>query len=465
MEKSNKNSGKDRKLPGERLTALNIVSRTMTDGEMFDHVLHETLKKYSGYTQQEKNFITRLSKGTVERAIELDYVMDLCLSDSSIRIKPVVKNILRTGIYQIMYMDAVPDSAAVNESVKLTVVKKCPQLKGFVNGVLRTVARINGNIPYPDPEKDRVLYISVKYSVPQWIVKYFLNEYGDETEDIFSVMYRSQGETSVRVIKSKISIEECRKMLLEDGVQVKSGRLFPDALRIRNCGNPENLRAFREGFIQIQDESTMLDAMAAGAREGMEVLDICAAPGGKSIDIADDMAGTGKVTACDISKQKVSLIRENLIRLGMHNVKLKKNDALIFREEFKEAFDIVICDLPCTGLGVMGKKPDIKYRTQREDIASMQKKQRDILKNAVKYVRPGGILIYSTCTLTYEENSSNCEWLEDNMKMEPVSLEDILPDMLKDDTGDMGYIQVMPDVTGTDGFFIAKFRAPGGESL
>lgn len=465
----------------ERAVALDVIYKTLAGNEYIDKVLSETLERYPSLTSQEKSFIGRLSKGTVERLTEMDYIIDYMVSDSNVRIKSVVKDILRMGIYQIIYMDSVPDSAAVNEAVKLTVYKKVASLKGFVNGVLRNVVRRKDEIPYPSLKKNPIEHYMVWYSMPSWIVKYLLENFGDETEKILQSFYKDKSETTVRCMLSKGDVKEIAVSLIEDKASVKKGNFFDYALRISDYGRLSDLKAFNEGLIQVQDESSMLVGAVLDIEDGMQILDVCAAPGGKSIFAADVLRkkgflaqgiskeseskaednrideGEGRVISCDVSKQKVNLIRDNLKRLNIHNVKLKKQDATEYNEEFKEKFDIIIADLPCSGLGVMGKKCDIKYKTKYDDIKSLARLQKQILGNIVRYLKPGGTLIYSTCTITKEENIDNVVWIKKKLGLTPVSIEEKLPERLKGMTGKDGYIQVLPNYADTDGFFVSKF--------
>ncbi|MCR5203034.1 MAG: 16S rRNA (cytosine(967)-C(5))-methyltransferase RsmB [Lachnospiraceae bacterium] len=442
--------------PDLRLISLDILLRTMDQGEYYDKVLHEVLKRHSYLEARDRHFITRLTNGVVERAIELDYIISK-LSQGDGKIKPVVRNILRMGVYQIMYMDSVPDSAAVNESVKLAEKKKVAALKGYINGLLRNVVRRGDEVRFPDKKENEIKYYSVWYSMPEWIVKYMLVHFGDRTENILRSFYEDSHYTTVRVNTHKASVDEVRESLEGAGVTVKEGDFFDYALKIKGFGRLDEVESFKEGLFQVQDESSMLDGAVSGAKEEMQILDMCAAPGGKSLHLADIMKGTGKIIACDVAKKKVDLIRENLIRTGIHNVKLKKYDSTVLNAEWKEAFDIVVCDVPCSGLGVLKNKSDIKYKLRKKDIEELKEIQQQILKCAVRYVKPGGTLIYSTCTLVQEENEDNMFWLRDNFNLGLVSIEDSLPEKLKGHTGPKGYIQVLPDVAEVDGFFVAKF--------
>ncbi|MEE3393213.1 MAG: 16S rRNA (cytosine(967)-C(5))-methyltransferase RsmB [Lachnospiraceae bacterium] len=439
-----------------RLISLEVINGTMHDGIYFDKLINAALDAHMDLDVRQRRFISRLSRGTVERAIELDYIIE-SLTDSEQHMKPYIRDILRQALYQIIYMDSVPDSAAVNEAVRLVEKKKMAALKGFVNAVLRNYLRRQDELSYPSAKEDPMRHLSIWYSIPEWIVRLLTDKYGSDTEKLLASFYDEYEGLSIHPVHSNISRDELKKELEEEGVTVNDGVLYNDAMRIKDFGNLESLESFNKGHFIVQDESSMTDGVLADIKPGMQVLDMCAAPGGKSIFIGDALDGTGRVQACDVSKQKVSLIRDNLKRLNMHNVKLKKQDATEFQPEFENSFDLVIADLPCSGLGVLGHKSDIKYRLKPEDIKSLSDLQKRMLDNAVKYVKPGGCLIYSTCTLTLQENEDNVSYILSKPGFSSVSIEDDLPEPLRNKTGDQGYITILPDQTHTDGFFVSKF--------
>ena len=260
------------------------------------------------------------------------------------------------------------------------------------------------------------------------------------------------------VICPEASKEDIVASLRKQGVTVEEGRLFPNALRIRDYGRLNELEAFEKGWVQVQDESSLIVGEAAPVNEDSVVIDVCAAPGGKSIHIADKMHGEGLIRACDLTKEKVTLIRQNLIRTGFHNVKLKKHDAMEFIPEWEETADVVVADLPCSGLGVIGHKADIKYKTKPEDIRALAVQQRKILKTVYRYLKPGGTLLYSTCTIAPEENEEQAAWIAEKLPLEPVMLKTLLPESVLGECAEKGYLQVLPDLAGGDGFFLAAFR-------
>lgn len=442
-----------------REMALEILLETEKNGAYPNVLLKETLDKYLYMEKQERAFLTRLVEGTVERKLTLDYWIDQVSKTPVKKMKPVIRCILRMAVYQIFYMDSVPDSAACNEAVKLAQKKGFQNLKGFVNGVLRNLSRQKETLSMPDEAKDPVKAWSAAYSVPEWLVEKVVKTYGAETaKKMFASLYEQVGKTTVRVNNSKISTEECAKLLEKEEVTVEKAPYVENALEISGYDSLGFLESFEKGYFQVQDVSSMLVGLAAAPKKGDRVIDICAAPGGKSIHAADLLQGTGQVEARDLTDYKVGLIRENIQRCGFSNMTAKKADATVYEEESKESADIVIADLPCSGLGVLKKKSDIKYRMTQEQIEELAKLQRTILKNAAAYVKKGGTLIYSTCTITKEENDQQVDWILKNLPLRLVSLEGCICEELLKNTEREGVLQLLPGREKTDGFFLAKFQ-------
>lgn len=459
--KKESNYAKDKK-PNIRAYALDIIINVMEKGQYSDKALHAVLDSGVIPDKRDRAFISRLCDGTVERAVTLDYIIN-CFSNVKVhKMKPVIRNIIRMAVYQIFYMDQVPESAACNEAVNLAVMRGFAGLRGFVNGVTRSIMRGKDTIQYPQYKDGFIRYASVKYSMPEWIVEKYCAVYGEETtEAVLNAYLSGQKHTTVRCNISKADVSGITGLLKRDGVSVQEGSFFPYALKISGYDSLASLGVFRDGLVQVQDESSMLVAAVSRIKENNTIIDICAAPGGKTMHAADILNGTGKVISCDISKSKTELIRENVKRTGFGNICVYENDALLYKEEWKEKADIIIADLPCSGLGVTGKKCDIKYKTKPGDIEELAALQRDILEIAGRYVKPGGRLIYSTCTVTQEENLENLKWITDKLPFINESIEEVLPECLKGKTGRDGYIQVLPSEDGTDGFFVASFIKKG----
>ncbi len=439
-----------------RKMALDLLLEIMENNVFCDKALHTLFEKNS-LEKRDRSFLMRLVEGTVERCIEMDYIIDLYSKTQTVKMKPVIRNILRMSVYQIFYMEQVPDSAACNEAVKLTAQRKLHNLKGFVNGVLRAVIRGKESIVYPQ-ESDSRRYLSVRYSVPEWLVEYLVKAYGkEEAEAVFAAFLEERDGVSIRCTTGRFTPEKVIRALEEDHVCVIPGRLLPYAFRISGYSSLPELAAFQKGMFQVQDESSMLVGQVAGIREGDMVIDVCAAPGGKTFHAADILKGSGQVISADLTREKTERIRENCSRLSPGNVTICEQDATVFRKEWAGRADVVIADLPCSGLGVIGKKCDIKYKTKPEDIKALSAIQRQILAVSSEYVKKGGRLVYSTCTIAGEENEENVKWIINNLPFEPVSIEDALPEVLRNRTGAEGYLQVLPNQAGTDGFFLSCF--------
>lgn len=437
---------------------LEILLQIEEEGIHSHIALRNALSKYQFLPKQERAFITRVCEGTLEYRIYIDYVIDSVSKISVDKMKPVIREILRSAVYQMIFMDSVPDSAVCNEAVKLAQKKGFYNLKSFVNGVLRTIARQGGELPCPSREEDVVRYLSVKYSMPDALVVRWLNDYGEEiTEKILADFLRDKPVT-VRFRTWLYSPEEIRASLEEQGVEVKPAPYLPYAWYINGFNHILALDAFIRGQIQVQDVSSMLAAQVAAPRKGDYVIDLCAAPGGKSLHMGDLMMGYGTVDARDVSRAKVDLIEENIRRTGSINVQARVQDATVFDVESECKADIVLADVPCSGLGVIGRKPEIKYRFTAQKQTELVKLQRRILSQAAEYVKHRGVLVFSTCTMAREENEENMMWFLNNYSFRLESIDPYLPEELHSETTALGYLQLLPGVHGTDGFFIARFR-------
>ena len=470
--------------------------------QTFSNVLTKrTLDGCAGMRTGEKAFIKRLLEGVIERRIELDGRIEDLTGRSVSRLHPAVRQILRMGLYQILYMDAVPVSAACNESVRLAKKHAPARLSGFVNGVLRNAARQTsgppagqiqtsglsaGQIRTSGPPAGQirtsapteaasaggdewVRLCERQYSTPGWLIRMWEEELGrQETEDLLASLME------IRSVSARFCgdpDEEKREKLFADlasaGAAVEKGRWTGNSFRLHRTSDLRFLPGFREGLWTVQDESSMLAVEAAGLEGNETVYDVCAAPGGKSFLAADllrqrhshkggDSSAVGRVYSFDLTERKTAAIREGAKRLHLPNVIAAARDARVPVPAEEAAADVLFCDLPCSGLGVIGKKRDIKYRASLEGIESLQKLQRQILRNTVLYLKPGGILIYSTCTISRRENEENAAFIESELGLVPDDLAPFLPENIPGIRGNR--IQLLPHVHGTDGFFIARFR-------
>ncbi|MCD8337935.1 MAG: 16S rRNA (cytosine(967)-C(5))-methyltransferase RsmB [Lachnospiraceae bacterium] len=431
----------------------------ITEEEAYSHVvLRETLEKYQYLEKRDRAFITRVVEGTLEHMIQIDYIIEQFSNVPVYNMKPLIRNLLRMSVYQLKYMDSVPDSAVCNEAVRLAQKKGFYNLKGFVNGVLRNIARRLSQVRYPDPQREPMRYLSVKYSFPIWMINKWMSQFGYETTEIMCRDSHIGKGTVVRCNLSKASKEEIIQELTAQNITVKQHPYLDYALEISDYNYIGAVSAFRKGWIQVQDISSMLVAEIAAPNWGDYCIDVCAAPGGKSLHIADKLMGSGYVEARDISERKVQMMQENIERTEAINIRAMRMDATVMDEESREKADIVLADVPCSGFGVIRKKQDIKYKMSEKQQQDIIRLQRRILQNVQEYVRPGGTLIYSTCTVGADENQYNIKWFLENFPFYLESIDPYLCEELKSRTTAGGYIQLLPGIHHSDGFFIARLR-------
>lgn len=436
---------------------LGILLEVNKEGQYSHLVIRSTLEKYQYLEKQERAFITRVCEGTLEYKLRLDYILNQFSTVPAEKMKPVIRELLRSSVYQILYMDSVPDSAVCNEAVKLARKKGFYNLTGFVNGVLRKVAREYGSIRFPGKEEPED-YLSVIYSMPKWLVQRFLEQYGFEKTEKMLESFLKEKPTTIRIREYLVEKEAVLESLKSQKVTVEKAPYVENAYYLKDYDYLPALDAFRVGSIHVQDVSSMLVGEIADPKEGDYVIDLCAAPGGKTLCIADKLKGTGRVDARDISRTKTDYIRENAIRQNFLNVVVTEKDATQLDSESLEKADIVLADVPCSGLGVMGRKTDIKYKLNPAKMQELVGLQREILEQASTYVKPGGTLIYSTCTIGKEENQDNVEWFLEHYPYELESLDPYLCEELKSETTRKGYLQLLPGVHQCDGFFIARLK-------
>lgn len=413
---------------------LNVLLEVTRDGEYSHIAIKNTLDKYQYLEKQERSFFTRVCEGTLENMILIDYIINQFSKVKVNKMKPIIRCILRSSVYEMKFMDSVPVSATCNEAVKLAQKKGFHNLKGFVNGVLRNISRNLDNISMPDKEKEPVKWLSVTYSIPEWLVEKWKNCYEiSQLEDMFQA-FLAKSPTSIRVNTEKTTKEALKKELEQEQITVTENEEIPNALYITGYDFLAGIPAFADGKFYVQDISSMQVSLWAEPKEGAQVLDVCAAPGGKSIHMAQLLHGTGMVEARDLTEYKVSLIEENIERCGLKNICAKQADARILEEDRIGTADIVIADLPCSGLGVIGKKPDIKFKMTEEKCLELAALQREILHTVQHYVKPGGVLMYSTCTINTQENEDNVQWfLKEHSEFVLEKQQQILPKKGKND--------------------------------
>lgn len=448
----------------EREIALDILME-VNEKEQYVHVLlNEALRKYQYLEKNERAFISRLVKGTIERRLTLDYVINQVSSVRVNKMKPLIRNLMRMSVYQMMYMEQVPVSAVCNEAVKLAKKRHFNNLSGFVNGVLRNISRQLQDMKLPDD-------YSVKYSMPQEVINILAESFDRETVGKILESFLKEKDISAMTNIVKTDKDTLAKSLSEQGIGVKDAPYVENAMIISGFNYLDDITEFNDGMFQIQDISSMLAGVIAAPKENDKVIDVCAAPGGKSIFAALSMKGTGCVISRDVSDRKTEQIRENAERLGLDNIAVQTVDATLYIAQDEESADIVLADLPCSGLGIIGRKPDIKYNVTKEKIAGIVALQREILDSVCSYVKHGGYIVYSTCTLNPKENEENVRYIADKGFV-PEDITDMLPKALLEDAkkagkgiydklledAEGGMLTLIPGVYECDGFFVAKLK-------
>lgn len=431
-----------------RQISFEILNKIQRDNSYSNLTLDSELEKMQS-SETDKRFVSALVYGVTERKITLDYQFSLYLNQPLKKLKPQVLTALRLGAYQLLFMDKIPPSAAVNESVKLVKNNQAAFASGLVNAVLRKIEK-NG-IQLPDEKKKD--YLSVKYSCPQWLIDLWLGSYGED--NCRSLLEASFGatETTVRVNTLKCTCDELIEKLNAEGFKAEKIPYLPNALTVENGGAIHKTQCYKDGLFHVQDAASQLCCSALDVMKNETVLDICAAPGGKSFTLGEQMNNTGKILSFDVYEQRLKLIKNGAERLGLENISALKNDGAVRNPHMPPA-DKILCDVPCAGLGVIRKKPEIRYKEQGE-VDKLPDLQYSILCVSAEYLKVGGTLVYSTCSLNPEENEKIIEkFLLEHKDFESVR---VLPE-LERYGGDTDYISLMPHIHNCDGFFISAVR-------
>lgn len=439
-----------------RGAALKALERCRRDQAFSDSLLISVLDG-SGLSPRDRALVARLCYGVLQNKILLDfYIARFCGGER--KLEPKVRDILRISLYQILLLDRVPDHAAVSEGVELCKVSGFTRAAGLVNAVLRRAVRSKDALPeIPDDNFEE--YLSIKYSTPRPLVKTFIQEFGGEFAEDFLRENNSVPPMTIQVNTLKTTAEELTSRFEAEGVVCQRHEFLPDALNIEQARDVFTLSAFGEGLFFVQDAAAMLAVRAAAPAPGARVLDACAAPGGKSFAAAMLMKNTGEILSCDIHENKLGRVAKGAKALGIDIIRTQKCDAAEQSEELRNAFDLVIADVPCSGLGVIRKKPDIRYKDISE-LANLPELQLRILENISSYVKPGGTLLYSTCTVLRRENEAVVRaFMERHPQFALESFE--LPAPVG--RADSGMLTLYPHVHGTDGFFICKMRKCAGD--
>ncbi|MBQ6570523.1 MAG: 16S rRNA (cytosine(967)-C(5))-methyltransferase RsmB [Clostridia bacterium] len=434
-----------------RRAAVEALIRIEKDGAYSNIVVGAVSKQFS-LDSRESAFASALVYGVTERRITLEFILERYSKIKINKLDTAVKYIIFTALYQLLYMDKVPDSAAVNEAVKLCTLMKFGSASGYVNGVLRSFLRDNKEIKYPD-SGDFLKYNSVKYSCPVWLIRKWRGQYGEK--QCLQILESSLGNPPVyaRVNTLKTDAEGLIKTLNNEGVSAVKYKYLENCLILSDTGDIEKLQSFKDGLFHIQDAASQLCCMMAGAKPGDTALDVCAAPGGKSFTTAQYMCNAGKLYSHDLFEHKLKLVDDGANRLGISVLEVSLRDAAGFDGNENESADLVLCDVPCSGFGIIRRKPEIKYKA-KESISELTKIQSEILSASARLVKPGGKLMFSTCTLDRDENGTVKRFLEAHPEFAPVPLE--LPQNIEHQIREENYeLTLFPGVYGTDGFYFA----------
>lgn len=402
-------------------------------------------------SNQDRGLATEIIYGVIENKYYIDYMIDKLSKVKTNKMEIYVKTLLRMGIYQIMFLNSISDYAAVNETVNLAK-KKNSKVSGFINGILRNVIRRKEEIGKVKT-KDDVDYLAIKYSYDKWMIRNWMIHFGKEFTEELLEANNERPNIYLRTNTLKITRDELIKKLEKQNIKAEKVNVVEEAIKVEHLKDIENNNLYKEGLFTVQDVSSMLVGKVMNPKENSLVLDVCSAPGGKTTHMATLMNNTGQVVSRDIYDHKLKLIKAASKRLGLTNVDVEEFDGMKLDRESIGKFDYVLADVPCSGLGIIRRKPEIKYK-EKEEFRQLPPIQKKILENASKYVKVGGTLIYSTCTIQDSENIDVVnEFLQKNKNFELVPIKEVNVDL---ENQEKGYMKIYPNVHNMDGFFISK---------
>lgn len=438
-----------------RETAMDLLVTIEKNQSYSNLLLHHAIEK-NNLPAKDIGLLTELTYGTLQRKMTLNFYLKPFLKKTS-KIEIWVMNLLMLTLYQMVYLDKIPDRAAIYEAVEIAKKRGHKGIASMVNGVLRSIQR--SGLPALNEIPDLIERLSIETSHPEWMVRKWADQYGYESTKKMCELNLTAPIQTARVNMTKTTREKCIARLEEEGFKVEESHIIPEAIHALK-GNLAHSMAYKDGWLTIQDESSMLVAYALNAHENETILDACAAPGGKSTHIAEKMMNTGNVFSLDLHEHKVKLINENAQRLGLTNIQTKSMDSRDAKENFEgKLFDRILLDAPCSGLGVMRRKPDMKYTKKEQDIIQLSNIQKNLLDSVTPLLKKGGILVYSTCTVDKEENTNMInQFLAENSQFEgDPTFKDRMPEAVQPFITEFE-LQIFPQDFGSDGFYIAAFR-------
>lgn len=439
--------------------AVQILTRVEAQGAYANLLLQKNVAKL--VDPRDRQMATLLVNGTLKHRLTLDFALRQHLSKPLSSLPHEIRAVLRSGAFQLLYAAKIPPAVVVHESVELA--KRQPKFSGLVNGVLRKVAGQGWELPWPDADSQAGRYLSLRYSHPEWMVRRWLKRWGREETEALCQANNEPAQTWIRTNTLKISRADLRDHLIEEGIGVELGTRIPESLRIQNFGGLERLESFREGLFTVQDESSQLAAHVVATLPGQRVLDACSAPGGKATHLAQFMLNEGEILAFDVHEQKLELIKQAAQRLGVGIIMPQCGDARVLAGVEPESCRRVLVDAPCSGLGVLRRRADLRWQKEERDLGNFPPLQLAILERAASCVEVGGDLVYTTCTIEPEENFEVVKTFRSgHPEFRPVDLTVDLPFALEDARdvrqAQKGMLQLLPHRHGMDGFFLAKFR-------
>lgn len=441
-----------------REQVVTILTSMEKDESYIQLILKEELEKVE---ERDRALANEIVYGTTKYRLKLDYIIDQFSKTPVKKMKPFIRHLMRMSVYQLIFLDKIPDSAVINEAVKLIHKRKMSNLSGFVNGVLRNIARGKEAIIYPNRKENLKKHLSVMYSVPEWIVEKWLKAYGEEGTEKILIALNERAKVCIRHNDYLVDESIMLTHLEEEGIKVLEKGIVKEAYLIQSSGNIGKSPSFNRGEWTVQDESAMLVGHVVAPESGESILDMCSAPGGKTTHLATLMSYEGEVIATDVHEHKIEIIRKNAERLEIDCIEAVLQDGTVRRADWHEKFDRILLDAPCSGLGIIKRKPDIRYSKTEEDVKEIVALQKQLMENAVYYLKPGGILVYSTCTLNPDENEGMVRFATEELGVTKSPIERYIPACLKSSIKDNAYIEILPYVANSDGFFIARFEKRG----
>ena len=434
-----------------RDAALSILMAIEKNQAYSNLLLHQTIEKYE-IEPKDRGLLTEITYGTLQHKMTLDFYLEPFVKG---KLDDWVRQLLRLSLYQIHYLDRIPNHAAVNEAVEIAKKRSHKGTAGLVNGILRAILR--QGVRSTEDIENPIEQLSIEASHPLWLIERWVKQFGFEKTQMMAFENNIPPAHTVRVNTTRITVEEAIEMLLDEGIVARQSEVVPECLRIEK-GQVAKTKAYQYGVVSIQDESSMIPTFALQVEPGQRVLDMCAAPGGKSMHIAEKLNGEGSLVAVDLHPHKVKLIADQAARLGFTNIETRTWDSRELTNEYEEeSFDRILVDAPCSGLGVIRRKPDIKYTKKQEDFASLHKIQTRLLDEAHKLIKPNGLIVYSTCTIDEVENNETVKAFlasHPDMILEELN---VLPEAYHHLTTN-GMVHIFPQDFNSDGFFVAAFR-------